>query len=100
MDAARTLVNAFVGGRLDYCNSLLAGDNGVLLTKLQPIQNAVARKFDSITPVIRDPLHWLVVRRRIEFNIATLVYNRLNGFGPPYLADKAYSFQQCLDDGT
>ena len=63
MDAAKTLVNAFVGSRLDYCNSLLADDNGVLLTKLQSIQNAVARlvtrtrKFDSITPVIRDPCH-------------------------------------------
>ena len=81
MDAARTLVNAFVGCRLDYCDSLLAG----VLTKLQSIQNAVTRliiirtrKFDSITPVIRD-LHWLLVRRRIEFNIATLVYKCLNG---------------------
>jgi hypothetical protein len=67
MDAVKTLVNEFVGNRLDYCNSLLAGAPGVLLTKLQFIQNAAARlvsrtrKFDSISPVIRD-LHWLSVR--------------------------------------
>ena len=105
MDAAKTLVNAFVGSRLDYCNSLLAGANGALLTKLQCIQNAAARlitrarKFDNNTPVIRD-LHWLLVGRRIEFNIATLVYKCLNGFGPPYLADEAFSSQQSLNYGT
>ena len=92
LDAAKTLVNAFVVSRLDYCNSLLAGATGVLLTKLQSIQNAAARlitrtrKFDSITPVLRD-LHWLPIRRRIEFKIATLVYKCLNGLAPPYLAD-------------
>src|SRR5208282_1723098 len=44
------------------------------------------RTFDSITPVLRD-LHWLPIRRRIEFKIATLVYKCLNGLAPPYLAD-------------
>lgn len=32
--AVRTLVNAFVCSRLDYCNSLLYGVNKCLLTKL------------------------------------------------------------------
>ena len=70
---------------------LLADATGVLLTKLQSIQNAAARlitrtrKFD-ITPVLRD-LHWLPIRRLIEFKIATLVYKCLNGLAPPYLAD-------------
>ena len=73
------------------------------MTNLQSSQNAAARlitrtrKFDSNTPVIRD-LH--LVGRRIEFNIATLVYKCLNGFGQPPLADEAFSSQQCLDDGT
>ena len=69
-------------------NSLLAGATGDLLTKLQSIQNAAARLITrtSITPVLRD-LHWLPIRRRIEFKIATLVYKCLNSLAPPYLAD-------------
>ena len=34
-DAAKTLAQAFVGGRLDYCNSLLYGVSGELLRRLQ-----------------------------------------------------------------
>ena len=105
LDAAKTLVNAFVGSRLDYCNSLLAGATGILLTKLQSIQNAAARlitrtrKFDSITPVLRD-LHWLPIRRRIEFKIATLVYKCLNGLARRISPTTAYSSQRCLADDT
>ena len=92
IDATKTLVNAFVSSRLDYCNSLLAGVTGGLLDKLQSVQNAAARlitrtrKFDHITPVLRD-LHWLPISRRIDFKIATLVYKCLHGLAPPYLAD-------------
>ena len=56
-DARKTLVNAFVMSRLDYCNSLCHGINEGLLNKLQHIQNAAARlvtdtrKYDHITPV-------------------------------------------------
>ena len=42
-DAAKTLAQAFVGGRLDYCNSLLYGVSGELLRRLQSVQNAAAR---------------------------------------------------------
>jgi len=69
--------------RLDYCNSLLAGAASGLLTKLQFVQNAAARfvtrsrKFDRITPVLRD-LHWLSVRMRITFKVATLVYTYIS----------------------
>ena len=38
-DAAKTLAQAFVGGRLDYCNSLLYGVSEELLRRLQSIQN-------------------------------------------------------------
>jgi Reverse transcriptase (RNA-dependent DNA polymerase) len=90
--AAKTLVNAFVSSRLDYCNSLLAGITSGLLSRLQSVQNAAARlitrtrKFDHITPVLRD-LHWLPIRRRIDFKVATIVYKCLHGYAPPYLAD-------------
>ena len=90
-DAAKTLAQAFVGGRLDYCNSLLYGVSGELLRRLQSVQNAAARfitgtrKYDHITPVLRS-LHWLPVRQRIIFKIATLMYRCLNGLAPSYLA--------------
>ena len=69
---------------LDYCNSLLYGAGGGLLKKLQAVQNAAARvvmrtrKFDHITPVLRD-LHWLPVRQRIKYKLAMIVYKCLHG---------------------
>jgi len=32
-------------------------------------------------------LHWLPVRQRVQFKIAVLVYQFLNGLAPSYLAD-------------
>ena len=91
-DARKTLVNAFVMSRLDYCNSLCQGINEGLLNKLQHIQNAAARlvtdtrKYDHITPVLRD-LHWLPIRQRIVFKLATMVYKCQHGLCPSYLAE-------------
>ena len=45
------------------------------------------RKFDSISLEIRDKLHWLPVRKRIEFKICTTVYKSLHGGAPPYLVE-------------
>ena len=90
-DDAKTFSQAFVGGRLDYCNSLLYGVSEELLRCLQSVQNAAAwfitgtQKYDHITPVLRS-LHWLPVRQRITFKIATLMYRCLNGLAPSYLA--------------
>jgi len=91
-DSAKTLVHAFISGRLDYCNSLLYGVSGQLLKKLQTVQNAAARvvtrtrKFDHITPVLHD-LHWLPVAQRVCFKLALTVFKCLNGLAPSYLAD-------------
>jgi len=43
--------------------------------------------WDSITPTIRDNLHWLLVRQRIDldFKICILVYKCLHQLVPPYL---------------
>jgi len=43
MNATKTLVQAFISCRLDYCNSLLFGINDGLLRRLQSVQNAAAR---------------------------------------------------------
>jgi len=43
------------------------------------------RKFDHITPILRE-LHWLPVRKRIVYKLAVTVYKCLHGLAPPYLA--------------
>lgn len=91
-DAARTLVQAFIASRLDYCNSVLFGVADSLLQRLQSVQNAAARlvtgarRRDHISPILRE-LHWLPVRRRVEFKVALLVYKALNCLAPAYLVD-------------
>jgi len=82
MEAAKTLVQAFISCRLDYCNSILYG---VTVTRrVQSLQNAAARlitgvrRRDHITPVLRQ-LHWLPVRRRVELKLACLVRQALCG---------------------
>ena len=84
MHTAQTLVHAFISRRLDYCNSLLVGAADCVIRKLQGVQNAAAwlitgtRKFDHITPILRD-LHWLPVHQRIKYKIAMLVNKCLRG---------------------
>ena len=92
-EAVKTLVQAFISCRLDYCNSLFYGIADGLMSRLQSVQNAAARlvsgarRYDHITPVLQE-LRWLPVRRRVEFKIATLVYLSLSGMAPApaYLA--------------
>ncbi len=92
VDAAKTIVQAFISTRLDYCNSLLFGVADNLLQRLQSVQNAAARmitrtrRYEHITPVLRE-LHWLPVRQRVNFKLAVLVYKALHGQLPQYLCD-------------
>jgi len=92
MDAAKTLIHAFVSSRLDYCNSLLIGVADCVIWKLQGVQHAAARmitgthKFDHVTSILRG-LHWLPVTQRIQYKIAMLVNKCLQGLAPPYLAE-------------
>ena len=74
-DAAKILIQAYVMFKIDYCNSLLYGILDKLLNRIQRIQNYAARvvlrlhKFSHITPALAT-LHWLPVKRRIDFKIA------------------------------
>jgi hypothetical protein len=93
IDAAKTIVHAFVSCRLDYCNSLLYGSTETQIRRLQSVQNAAARmvtrarRHDHITPILRD-LHWLPVRQRIQYKVTLLVFKSLLGQTPQYLADE------------
>ena len=65
-DSIKTLIQALIMSKLDYCNALLPGSFKFLLTKLQHIQNMACRivcslrKFDHVTQPIYD-LHWLCI---------------------------------------
>jgi len=86
------LVTSFVLSRLDYCNSILAGLPASTLMPLKRAQNAAARlvlglgRRSSIITALRD-LHWLPVKHRITFKVATLMHQAVHRRCPPYLAD-------------
>jgi hypothetical protein len=68
-DALPTLLRAFVDGKVDYCNSVLACVSGTLLRLLQSVLSAVARlvsarRFEHVAPIFLEH-HWLGVPERI-----------------------------------
>ena len=88
-ECLRTLVTS----RVDHCNGLLYGSYSYLLDRLQSVLNSAARlvlniaKFSGISAAIRDELHWLPIRKRIEFKIVLLVRHCLVGAAPDYLME-------------
>ena len=92
-ECLRTLVHAFVTSRVDHCNGLLYGSYSYLLDRLQSVLNSAARlvlsiaKFSGISAAIRDELHWLPIRKRIEFKIVLLMRHCLVGAAPEYLME-------------
>ena len=84
---AKTVACAIVGSRLDYCNSVLYGMSQTNFDKLQRVQNTLARvvtgttRFDHITPVL-EGLHWLPIKSRVSFKLATLAFKLVNPANP------------------
>jgi len=75
-DASKTLVQAIVSCRLDYCNSLFFFISEGLMNWLQSVQNAAARlgtgtrRSDHIASAPSATLA-IPVRQRVHFNVAT-----------------------------
>ena len=90
LNSAKLLAIALVSSRLDYCNSLLYGITDIDLTRLQHVQNQLARlvpkspPFTCRLPLLRS-FHWLPVRFRILFKINLLTYKTMRDKQPVYL---------------
>ena len=90
-DNARMLVHALITSRVDYCNSILCNAAASHLRPFQSVLNTAARlvlkkrKYDSITSTLRDDLHWLLVRQRIDYKLCLFVFKCLHQLAPPYL---------------
>ena len=87
------LVHSFITSRVDYCNSVFGNASAVNLYSLQSVLNAAAcvitrkRKYDHISVIIRDQLHWLQVKQWIDHKLCTLIYKSLHNVVPVYLRD-------------
>ena len=59
-DTLITPIRALVISKVDYCNSVLVGISGMLISRLQSVYNAsvrlifAARKSDRITPLLEE----------------------------------------------
>ena len=84
------IATSIVHSKLDYCNSLYYNLPKSQITRLQQIQNSLARvvvktpKCCNITPILHS-LHWLKVTERIEHKLLSLTYKVLTTTQPPYL---------------
>ena len=89
-DDRKSIVQAVIMSRIDYCNSLLVGVLADQLSKLQRLQNAAARlvsnvaEYDHVTPTLVN-LHRLPVTYRVNFKIAMLAHKCIYSNAPEYL---------------
>ena len=87
------ILNSLVFSKLFYCSSVWSGTTKQNIHKLQLIQNFAARiltnnrKFDHISPVLRD-LGWLSVTDMLTYRNQVMMFKCLNGLVPPYLNNK------------
>ena len=97
-EALITLISTKVLSRLDYCNSTYSGIPDEQLKRLQRVQNAAARlilnkrKKDHITPLLKK-LHWLPVKERCDYKIATLSFRFFEGSLAPSLASSLQEYR-------
>jgi hypothetical protein len=89
-DATEALVHGLFTSRLDYGNSLLAGQPACRLRSLQLAQNSAARiicrlpRREHVTPIMKE-LHWLPVAYRIMFKLCTLMFKAIHNLAPSYI---------------
>jgi hypothetical protein len=75
---------------VDYSNAVFFGVAQSTIHWLKLCMNAAARlvtifsKYEHITSVLRENLHWLPLEQRVKFKIAVLAFDCLWGACPGY----------------
>ena len=91
-DACSTLVLGLCVSHLDYANALYYGLPNKSISHLQIVESMCAKltlrrsKYDSTTDALLQ-LHWLPIKHRINFKIATITHKCIYGTAPQYLKD-------------
>ena len=67
---------SIVSSRLDYCSAILCGVTSRNVDRLQRVHNSLARvvyqvPYRSRTTQLRRSLHWMPIRQRIQYKIAS-----------------------------
>ena len=91
-NVAKMIAYSLVDSRLDYAKSVLFGTSAKNLARLYRIQSTVARFVTmqrgrqkiSISKTLSD-LHWLPMKSRVDFKVATLTLKVLESGEPGYL---------------
>ena len=91
-DVAHTLACSIVMSRMDYCNSLLIGAPEYVISRLQRVQNNLARivtgsSHQTHAAPLLFALHWLPIRHRMEYKLALITYKVRATSNPGYLND-------------
>ena len=89
----KSLIHGLVTSRLDYGNAILHGISDRHMHRLEMVQRSAARIVrqirrgdrQSMTTILRQ-LHWLPVRKRIDFKLLVLVHRAIYNGTPEYLA--------------
>ena len=92
LSTATVIETALVQSKLDYCNSLFVNLPDCEISRLQYIQNSLARaiyrspKSCHISPILKS-LHWLKIHERISYKVISLTFKLLLVPNPGYLAE-------------
>ena len=97
-DTAVTVACSIVATRLDFCNSVLNGVTKTNITKLQLVQNKLARvvckaPYQSSASCLLRKLHWLPVSQRIDYKIASITYRARLHQEPKYIHELLTNYQ-------
>jgi len=97
LESSKSIACAIVSSRLDYANSCLSGISSYNIHRLQRVKTCLAlvvKPTDSaiMSRSLLASLHWMLIRQRVTFKLAGLVYRSLHETSPTYLSSVLHAY--------